>query len=129
MLDKHASTGRLAAGKMTNAHARPINRAFHPTCVYAIMSCVILAVIVIFLLGIGNFALHSAVLDSGHRLIGQMPGFIRSLGGRLTLVAEFLVLLAAMLLSANGWEGIAWAYVVYSLLNGLSAWLILTNRI
>jgi hypothetical protein len=39
------------------------------------------------------------------------------------------VLLAALLLAANGWAGLAWAYLAYSALNALSAWLILTNRI
>lgn len=82
-----------------------------------------------FFLGVGNFALHQAVLDSGHPLVGQMPGFVQLLGGRLTLVAEFLVLVAAMLLAANGWEGLVWAYGFYSALNALSAWLILSGRI
>ena len=87
------------------------------------------ALIIIFVLGIGNFALHRAVLESGHPLLGQMPGFVEMLGGRLTLVAEFLVLLAAMTLAANGWAGLVWAYAAYSVLNGLSAWLILSGRI
>ncbi len=89
----------------------------------------ILALIVIFLLGMGNFALHSAVLDSGHRLLSEMPAIVNALGGRLTLVAEFMVLLAAMLLAANGWAGLVWAYAGYSALNALSAWLILSGRI
>lgn len=87
------------------------------------------ALALMFVLGVGNFALHKAVLESGHPLIEQMPNFIQSLGGRLTLVAEFLVLLAAMLLVANGWPGLVWAYAGYSGLNALSAWLILNGRI
>ena len=89
----------------------------------------ILPIVIIFLLGVGNFALHRAVLESGHPLVGQMPSFVRSLGGRLTLLAEFLVLVAAMLLAANGWPGLVWAYAGYSSLNGISAWLILSGRI
>lgn len=88
----------------------------------------ILGLIVIFLLGIGNFALHAAVLGSGHKLLGQLPGIVNALGGRLTLIAEFLVLLAAMLLAANGWSGLVWAYGAYSVLNAISAWFILNNR-
>lgn len=88
-----------------------------------------LAVIIIFVLGIGNFALHRAVLESGHPLIGQMPSFVQVLGGRLTLVAEFLVLLAALLLAASGWTGLAWAYLTYSMLNAAAAWLILSGRL
>jgi len=90
---------------------------------------VILSLIFMFLLGIGNFALHSAVLDSGHPLVGQMPKFIHLLGGRLTLVAEFMVLLAAMLLAGNGWSGLVWIYGGYTALNAVSAWLILSGRI
>jgi hypothetical protein len=89
---------------------------------------VVVGLAVIFTLGVVNFALHSAVLDSGHPLVQQMPGFVRLLGGRLTLLAEFLVLLAAMLLAANGWAGLVWAYGGYSALNALSAWLILSGR-
>jgi len=87
------------------------------------------AVGVILFLGIGNFALHRAVLESGHSMIGQMPGFVQALGGRLSLVAEFLVLLAASLLAANGWPMLAWAYLGYSALNAFAAWLILTDRV
>ncbi|MGJ8598323.1 hypothetical protein [Sulfitobacter sp.] len=89
----------------------------------------ILALIILFVLGVGNFALHRAVLDSGHPMVRQMPDFVRMLGGRLTLLAEFLVLLAAMLLSANGWSGLVWAYGAYSALNAFSAWMILSGRV
>ena len=83
----------------------------------------------VFFMGIGNFALHQAVLDSGHRLLGQVPWFVHMLGGKATLITEFLILLAAMLLIANGWPGMIWAYGVYTVLNGASAWLILSGRI
>ena len=73
--------------------------------------------------------MHSAVLRSGHAMLEQMPGLIRTLGGRLTLVAEFAVLLVAMLLAANGWTALVWIYLGYSGLNAISAWLILTGRI
>lgn len=87
------------------------------------------AVLIIAVLGIGNFALHRAVLESGHPMLGQMPGFVQMLGGRLSLVAEFLVLLAALLLAANGWPVLVWAYIAYSALNGVAAWLLLSGRI
>lgn len=88
-----------------------------------------MAILVIFMLGIGNFAMHKAVLDSGHPLLGRMPWFVHMLGGKVTLATEFLVLLAALLLAAQGWPELAWAYAAYSLLNAVSAWLILTGRI
>lgn len=88
-----------------------------------------MVLLVIFLLGVGNFAVHKAVLDSGHPLLGRVPWFVHMLGGRGTLVTEFLVLLAAMLLAANGWPWLAWVYLGYSGINALAAWLILTDRI
>lgn len=86
-----------------------------------------MAIIITFLLGIANFAAHKAVLESGHPLLGQMPWF-QMLNGRFSLTVEFLVLLAALLFIANGAPGWAWGYAAYSLLNGLSAWLILSGK-
>ncbi|GMN12857.1 hypothetical protein MTsPCn7_06330 [Altererythrobacter sp. MTPC7] len=88
-----------------------------------------MAILMIFLLGIGNFAVHKAVLESGHPLIGQVPWFVHMMGGRITLAFEFLVLLAALLLAANGWPGLAWGYLGYTALNGIAGWLILTRRV
>lgn len=93
------------------------------------MPYMIWALAIIAVLGIGNFAIHCAVLESGHPLAEQMPEFLALLGGRLTLVAEFGVLLLALLLTANGWPELVWAYLAYSILNGLAAWLILTRRV
>jgi hypothetical protein len=87
------------------------------------------ALLLTFLLGALNFALHKAVLESGHRLLGRMPWFVHMLGGRGSLVVEFLMLLGAMLLVGTGSPGWAWAYAGYSLLNAVAAWLILTRRV
>ena len=89
-----------------------------------------MALLLLFLLGVGNFALHKAVLESRHPLLGQAPWFVHMLGGRVSLTSEFLILLAAMFLVANDyspWWGIG--YLVYTLANGFSAWLILTRRV
>lgn len=83
----------------------------------------------IFVLGIVNFALHKAVLESNHPLLGQVPSYVHMLGGRVSMATEFLVLLAAMLLVANGWPNLSWAYLAYSAFNAVAAWLILTDRI
>ena len=88
-----------------------------------------MAILLIFVLGVGNFAMHKAVLESGHPLLGQMPWFVHMLGGRISLVTEFMVLLAAMLLASTGGLGWAIAYVAYSLINALAAWLIISGRI
>ena len=85
--------------------------------------------VIIFLLGIGNFALHGAVLDSGHPLLGRSPWYVHLLGGKVTLITEFMLLLAAMLLAAQGWSSVGWAYAGYTGLNATGAWLILTGRV
>ena len=87
------------------------------------------AVHALFVLGIANFAMHKAVLESGHPLVGQMPRFVHKLGGRITLAAEFVLLLGAMLLVAAGFAAWGWGYFGYTLLNALAAWLILGGRI
>jgi len=87
------------------------------------------ATIMIFVLGIGNFALNRAVFDSGHPMFARLPRVSRMLGRRTALVTEFAVLFFALLLSVEGWPGFAWAYLAYSSFNGLAAWLILIRRI
>jgi hypothetical protein len=86
-------------------------------------------VLAIFVLGIANFAMHKAVLESGHPLVGRMPWFVHMLGGRATLAAEFLILLGALLMVATGLAGWGWAYLGYTALNAFAAWLILTRRV
>jgi len=88
-----------------------------------------MAIFFLFLLGIGNFAMHKAVLESGHPLLGQVPWFFHLLGGRFSLVVEFFMLCGTMLMVAQGSEGWAWGYAAYSGINSLSVWLIMSGRI
>lgn len=88
-----------------------------------------MALVLVFLLGIANFAMHRAVLNSGHPILIQVAWLFRPLGGRLSLIAEFMLLLGTMLLVASGSTGWALGYVVYSVVNGFSAWLILSQRL
>ena len=83
---------------------------------------------ILFLLGIANFAVHKAVLESGHRLLGALPAALRAKGGRLSLLFEFVVLLGSMLLTASGWLAAAWCYGFYSALNVITGWLLLSDR-
>ncbi len=86
-------------------------------------------VVAVFLLGVANFALHQAVRQSGHPLLGRMPWFYHMLGGRFSLVTEFLVLLAAMLFAAQGSRAALVGYALYTVLNAIGGWLILSRRI
>jgi hypothetical protein len=86
-------------------------------------------ILVTFLLGIGNFAMHRTVMESGNPLIGRMPWLYHALGGRFSLIVEYLLLLAAMLFAAEGSQAGPISYAVYTALNGISAWLILSGRV
>ena len=88
-----------------------------------------IGIAVTFLLGIANFAMHRAVIESAHPLLREMPWSRTARGRRLALALEFAILLAAMLLSASGWPELVWAYLAYTLLNCIAAWLILTDRL
>jgi hypothetical protein len=87
-----------------------------------------MAIILTFLLGIGNFAMHKAVLESRHPILAQMPWF-ELMGGRFSMGLEFLLLVGALLLAASGHPSWGWAYFVYSALNGIAGWLIVSRRV
>jgi hypothetical protein len=87
-----------------------------------------MAILVVFLLGIANFAAHKAVVESGHPLLGQLP-FFHLLGGRFSMAIEFLMLLGAMLMAGSGSMSWGWLYGAYSVMNGLSAWLIVNGKV
>ncbi len=88
-----------------------------------------MAIALLFILGILNFAMHRAVMESGHPMLRVIPWYRSRTGIRLALIFEFAVLLAAMLLAANGWPATAWGYLFYSLINGASGWLMLSGRV
>ena len=88
-----------------------------------------MAILITFLLGICNFALHHAIMDSGHTLLGKMPWFYHALGGRFTMIVEFMLLFAALMFAADDVVSGPIAYVIYSVLNSFSAYLILTNKV
>ena len=128
MLDFERSTVDREKALAIRDIERRTNGFFDPTSVYVILSLMTLAVISIAILGVFNFAMHAAVLERGHPLADQMPDFLAVLGGRLTFVAEFAVLLFALLLAANGWPEMGWAYLAYTVLNAMAAWLILRRK-
>ncbi len=88
-----------------------------------------MALIITFLLGIGNFAWHSAVMRSGHRMVSDIPQDHRQMIRWSSMSLEF-VLLCAALYGVNGGHTVwMWVYLGYSAINGTAAWLILKNRI
>lgn len=127
--DEPALPVRLAWRRDDQWHGAPDKWRFPIDRRIAIVADMGLATIVIFVLGIGNFALNRAVFESGHPLFARMPRTTRMFRNRAALVTEFAVLFFALLLSADGWPGFAWAYAVYTAFNTFTAWLILSGRV
>ena len=86
-------------------------------------------VILIFLCGIANFAMHEATMRSGHPAIEQMR---RSMGKVLSgwggYALEFLLLLTAMMFGAMDSAFAAPVYGGYTALTALAAWMLLSGR-
>ena len=84
-----------------------------------------MAFVLIFLLGIANFAAHKAVLESGHPMIARIPLMrSRPFGDRfgpVSLILEFILLFATMLFLSEGYHAIAWVYALYSLFQKVGA--------
>ncbi len=83
-----------------------------------------------FALGIGNFAAHRAVVESGHPFVEDTKLYFGTHFGRYSsYVIEFVILTGSMLMAAAGYGIIAALYVLYSMLNALAAWLLLSGRV
>lgn len=86
--------------------------------------------VIIFLCGIANFALHKATMESDHPMAMQMrAAFSRFMGGWGSYMLEFLILLSAFSFAAMDWAIALPAYAVYTMMNALAGWAILTGRI
>ena len=89
----------------------------------------IITVILCFLLGVANFALHAAVLHSGHEFVEDTKQYFgRHFGKSASYVLEFAVLLAALVFSYSGSILAVIVYAGYSGLNMFAAWLLLSGR-
>lgn len=87
-----------------------------------------MGLVLIFVLGTGNFALHRAVLE--HSLVVRRSGLLRNPAMKwVTLGVEFAILLWAMLMQADGAATAAWGYAFYSVINLGSAWVLLSGRV
>lgn len=84
-------------------------------------------ILIVFVLGVANFAMHKAVLESSASLLARLPRMLHVLGGRFSLAVEFVMLLGAMIMVAAGSAGWLWAYLGYSAINGVAAYLILSD--
>lgn len=82
----------------------------------------------VFVLGVGNFALQRAVLDCGHPALAGLSAAARKGMARAALFAEFVVLAGALYMVASGHRSWGWAYLGYSLFNGAAGWALIKRR-
>jgi hypothetical protein len=86
--------------------------------------------VICFLMGIANFAMHKAVIESNHPFIEDTKLYFgRYLGKSGSYVFEFAILLGALVFAHTGPLFIVALYSAYTGLNILAAWLLLSGRI
>ncbi len=88
-----------------------------------------MALIITFLLGMGNFACHRAVIESGHRMLVEMPSTTLQVARWSSLALEFGLLCGALYAASTGHVHWVWLYAGYSLINLGAAWSIVSGRI
>jgi Flp pilus assembly protein TadG len=82
-----------------------------------------------FFLGIGNFAMHKAVVESGHPFVEDTKRYFGAYFGRNgSYLVEFAILAGAMLMAFGGSGWIVAVYTLYTSFNALSAWLLLSGK-
>lgn len=85
--------------------------------------------ILCFLMGIGNFAMHAAVVDSGHPFVEDTKLYFgRYFGKYASYAIELVILISAMLFAQWGSTVVVFVYGGYTVLNGIAAWLLFSRR-
>ena len=87
-------------------------------------------IIISFILGVANFAMHKAVLESGHPFVEDSKIYFgKHFGKNGSYFLEFAILLGVLIFSHSGsWVALL-IYIIYTLLNMLAAWMLLSNRL
>lgn len=88
-----------------------------------------MGIMLVFILGIGNFAAQRALLESGHPMLTSLSPGAFKFARAASLSFEFVLLLAAMLAMRSGvnyWLGL---YAGYTLINIGAAYMLVSRRI
>ncbi len=89
-----------------------------------------MALLLCFLLGIANFAMHKAVVESRHPFVEDSKLYFgRHFGKYGSYALEFAILAGAMIFAEAGSTLVAIFYAIYAGMNALSTWLLLSGRI
>jgi hypothetical protein len=82
-----------------------------------------------FFMGIANFAMHKAVAESRHPFVEDTKRYFgRHFGQYGSYAIELFMLTGAMLFAYEGLLIIAFIYWVYTGMNALATWLLLSGR-
>lgn len=86
----------------------------------------LMATIIVFLLGIANFAMHKAMLESRHPMVAEARASLGWLTrSPLSYALEFAILVAALGFARIEAPLIALFYGGYTAINALGAWFLL----
>lgn len=81
-------------------------------------------------MGIANFAMHKAVAESGHPFVEDTKRYFgRHFGQYGSYAIELVMLTGAMLFAYEESLIIAFIYWVYTGMNALATWLLLSGRV
>lgn len=82
-----------------------------------------------FLLGIGNFTMHKAVTESGHPYVEDTKRYFgRYLGPYGSYAIELALLIGALWFANEGSVLVTLIYGVYTGMNGVATWLLLSGK-
>jgi hypothetical protein len=86
-------------------------------------------VILCFLMGVANFAMHKAVAESGHPFVEDTKRyFSRHFSPYGSYAIELALLIGAMLFAQEGAVLVVLVYGAYTGMNGIATWLLLSGR-
>ncbi|GAB5482156.1 hypothetical protein [Sphingorhabdus sp. EL138] len=86
-------------------------------------------VFIIFICGIGNFAMHKAMMESDHPMITEARGsFSKLLGPYGSYILEFAMLAAALIFANMGMLSAVFFYGIYTLANCAGAYVLFSNK-
>ena len=81
-------------------------------------------------MGVANFAMHKAVAVSGHAFVEDTKRYFgRYVGQNASYGIEFVILTGAMLFAYEGSMLVAFVYWVYTGMNALATWLLLSGKV
>jgi hypothetical protein len=85
--------------------------------------------IVCFVMGVGNFAMHKAVSESGHPFVEETKlYFSPNFSPYGSYAIELALLIGALWFAHDGSLAVALTYGVYTGINAVATWLLLSGR-